>query len=110
MNTKFRPDIQGLRAIAVVAVILDHANIPGVRGGYVGVDVFFVISGFLITGILLGDIATHTRVRFSHFYARRAQRILPAATLVIVTTALASIALLGAARVKSFETVLESIQ
>ncbi|TGD83744.1 acyltransferase, partial [Mycolicibacterium sp. CH28] len=48
----FRPDIEGLRAIAVTAVVLFHAAIPGIRGGYVGVDVFFVISGFLITGLL----------------------------------------------------------
>jgi peptidoglycan/LPS O-acetylase OafA/YrhL len=49
---KFRPDIEGLRAVAVLAVVLFHADVPGVGGGFVGVDVFFVISGFLITGLL----------------------------------------------------------
>ena len=80
---KFRQDIQGLRALAVGVVVLDHANIPGFSGGFVGVDVFFVISGFLITGLLLGDVAKYSRVRFTNFYSRRAQRILPAATVTI---------------------------
>jgi peptidoglycan/LPS O-acetylase OafA/YrhL len=94
-KSKFRQDIQGLRALAVGIVVLDHAHVPGISGGFVGVDVFFVISGFLITGLLLGDIAKHSRVRFMSFYSRRAQRILPAATVVIATTAAASIFLLG---------------
>jgi peptidoglycan/LPS O-acetylase OafA/YrhL len=99
--SKFRQDIQGLRALAVGIVVLDHAHIPGFSGGYIGVDVFFVISGFLITGLLLGDIAKNARVRFLHFYARRAQRILPAATVVILTTCVASIALLGIIQARS---------
>jgi peptidoglycan/LPS O-acetylase OafA/YrhL len=99
--SKFRQDIQGLRAIAVGIVVLDHAHIPGISGGFVGVDVFFVISGFLITGLLLGDIAKYARVRFLNFYSRRAQRILPAATVVILVTCIASIALLGIIQVRS---------
>jgi peptidoglycan/LPS O-acetylase OafA/YrhL len=91
----YRTDIQGLRAVAVVLVVLDHAQIPGVTGGYVGVDVFFVISGFLITGLLLSDAGKNHRVRFASFYARRARRILPAATLVILATSLASVFLLN---------------
>ncbi len=99
--SKFRQDIQGLRALAVGLVVLDHAHIPGFSGGFIGVDVFFVISGFLITGLLLGDIAKHARVRFLNFYSRRAQRILPAATMVIVVTCVASIALLGIIQARS---------
>ena len=94
-SANFRPDIQGLRALAVGIVVLDHARIPGLSGGFVGVDVFFVISGFLITGLLLGDLAKHQKVRFLTFYARRAARILPAATVVIAVTAIASYLILG---------------
>ncbi|MDX6479554.1 MAG: hypothetical protein QOG85_64 [Gaiellaceae bacterium] len=86
----FRPDIQGLRAIAVTLVALDHAGVGFLRGGFVGVDVFFVISGFLITGFLLRRAEQSGRVPFSEFYAARARRILPAATLTIVVTVIAS--------------------
>jgi parallel beta-helix repeat protein len=82
---KFRPDVEGLRAIAVVAVILSHASL-GLPGGYVGVDVFFVISGFLITRQLVDEHRVRGRISFGGFYARRARRILPAATLVTVAT------------------------
>ena len=54
-EAKYRPDIDGLRAVAVLAVVLFHAGVPGVWGGFVGVDIFFVISGYLITGILRSD-------------------------------------------------------
>ena len=104
---KFRQDIQGLRALAVGVVVLDHANIPGFSGGFVGVDVFFVISGFLITGLLLGDVAKYSRVRFTNFYSRRAQRILPAATVTIAVTALASVMLLGVIQARS--TLVDSV-
>jgi len=83
-SERFRPDIQGLRAIAVGAVVLDHAGIPFVPGGYVGVDVFFVISGFLISTHLLTGLERDGRVRFAAFFARRARRILPASLLVLV--------------------------
>jgi peptidoglycan/LPS O-acetylase OafA/YrhL len=83
---RHRPDIQGLRAIAVLLVVLGHAGVPGLAGGYVGVDVFFVISGFLITKLLLRE----DRISFSRFYARRAVRLLPASTLVALTTLAAS--------------------
>lgn len=86
-----RRDIQGLRAVAVLAVFLDHlAGWP--RGGFVGVDIFFVISGFLITGLLLREYERTGSISFRSFYARRVKRILPASVLVLaVTTVLASL-------------------
>src|SRR3954468_15025689 len=87
----FRPDIQGLRGIAVLIVALDHADVPGMSGGFVGVDVFFVISGFLITGWLLGRALDTARVPFADFYAVRARRILPAAALALVVICAASV-------------------
>jgi peptidoglycan/LPS O-acetylase OafA/YrhL len=89
-----RGDIQGLRAVAVLAVVLYHAGVPAVRGGYAGVDCFFVISGFLITGLLIDVESGQRRLALVTFYARRARRILPAALLVLITTALVSVAVL----------------
>jgi len=86
----FRPDIQGLRAVAVTLVVLCHAGVPLMAGGYVGVDVFFVISGFLITGWLLERTSSTARVPFGGFYGTRARRILPAAALTLVVTCGAS--------------------
>jgi hypothetical protein len=85
-DRKFRPDVEGLRAVAVVMVVLYHANVPKITGGYVGVDVFFVLSGFVITGLLLRERAATEKTRLLDFYGRRCRRILPAATLVIVPT------------------------
>jgi peptidoglycan/LPS O-acetylase OafA/YrhL len=93
-QTEFRPDIEGLRAIAVVAVVLFHADVPGVGGGYVGVDVFFVISGFLITGLLRREMSTAGTVRLRRFYGARARRLLPASATVGVVTAIGSAVLL----------------
>ncbi|MDP9936308.1 peptidoglycan/LPS O-acetylase OafA/YrhL [Paenarthrobacter nicotinovorans] len=84
-----RPDIQGLRAIAVLAVIFDHL-VGWPSGGFVGVDIFFVISGFLITGLLLKEHTKAGYISFADFYRRRARRILPLAALVIVLTLMAS--------------------
>jgi hypothetical protein len=78
----YRADIQGLRAIAVLAVVANHlAGWP--TGGFVGVDVFFVISGYLITGILMREFETRQTISFRGFYARRIKRILPAGLFVI---------------------------
>lgn len=81
---KYRADIDGLRAIAVLAVLFYHADI-GCRGGYVGVDVFFVISGFLITGMILNDF-DQRRFRIIEFWERRVHRILPVLAAVILST------------------------
>ena len=81
-----RPDIQGLRALAVTSVVLSHAGVGWAAGGYVGVDVFFVISGFLITSMLLRELASTGSVSIGRFYGRRALRLLPASSLVVVTT------------------------
>src|SRR5271169_3766253 len=91
----FRPDVEGLRAVAIALVVLYHAGFPGVTGGYVGVDVFFVISGFVITGLLLRERAGTDRTSILDFYARRCRRILPAATLVLLVTVVATYVLLG---------------
>jgi peptidoglycan/LPS O-acetylase OafA/YrhL len=93
-DRRFRPDVQGLRAIAILLVVLFHADVPGISGGYVGVDVFFVISGFVITGVLLREREAG-RPSLLHFYGRRARRIIPAASLVIVVTVVAAFHFLG---------------
>ena len=84
--TGFRPDIEGLRAVAVLLIVLYHAGLPGLAGGYVGVDVFFVISGFLITSLLARELDDTGRLDLAQFYARRVRRILPAAFLVLGAT------------------------
>ncbi len=86
----FRPDIEGLRAVAIGAVLLFHAGVPFADGGFIGVDVFFVISGFLITGLLVREWSGSGRIDLAVFYARRFRRLLPAALLTIVVTTLAS--------------------
>ncbi|GAY14833.1 acyltransferase family protein [Mycobacterium sp. shizuoka-1] len=93
-QTTFRADIEGLRAVAVLAVVLFHAAVPGLGGGYVGVDVFFVISGFLITGLLWREVSSTGGVRLRSFYGARARRLLPASAAVGVITMLASAILL----------------
>lgn len=94
-DRRFRPDVEGLRAVAVLLVVLFHAGFPNLHGGYVGVDVFFVISGFVITGLLLRERSATSRTSLLSFYGRRVRRILPAATLVIVTTVVATYVVLG---------------
>ncbi|MCK9686356.1 acyltransferase family protein [Scleromatobacter humisilvae] len=82
-----RDDVQGLRGIAVLLVVLYHAGVPGLPGGFVGVDVFFVISGFLITGLLVRESLATGHIDFTRFFARRARRLLPAALLVTAIAA-----------------------
>jgi peptidoglycan/LPS O-acetylase OafA/YrhL len=86
--SSYRPTVDGLRAVAILGVVAYHAGVPGITGGFVGVDVFFVISGFLITGLLRQEIVTSGGLSITKFYARRARRILPALTVVLVTTVL----------------------
>jgi peptidoglycan/LPS O-acetylase OafA/YrhL len=88
-SKSFRPDIEGLRALAVSGVIAFHFGFTGLPGGFVGVDIFFVISGYLITKHLQQEIAKHGAVNLWTFYARRARRLLPASLFVILTTLLA---------------------
>ena len=97
-----REDIQGLRAVAVLLVVLAHAGVPYLLGGYVGVDVFFVLSGYLITGLLLRG-----RLSLGEFYVRRARRILPAAALTLVVTDLVAQHLLNFVRAR--EAVSDSV-
>ena len=97
-HLRFRGDIEGLRAVAVLLVVLDHLNVPGFSGGFIGVDVFFVLSGFLITGLMRkeyrnrGGRSHHSQgsISFKDFYTRRARRILPAALTVIAVVLVAA--------------------
>lgn len=94
-QTNFRPDIQGLRAIAVGLVVLCHGAIPGFAGGFIGVDMFFVISGYVITQTLVSHRSGSVVSQLKYFYQRRILRIIPAATSVLLVTLLASFLLLG---------------
>ena len=81
MKIKYRPEINGIRTIAVFAVIFYHIKLPFLalffRGGFLGVDIFFVISGYLLTSIILKELETDGKFSFTNFYERRARRILP---------------------------------
>lgn len=83
---RFRPDIEGLRAIAILLVVAAHAGVPWFAGGYIGVDVFFVLSGYLITRLLTDELLRTQRIQFTRFYARRFRRLLPALLLMLVLT------------------------
>jgi peptidoglycan/LPS O-acetylase OafA/YrhL len=88
-DRRFRPDIEGLRAIAVVLVVLAHSGVGFLSSGFIGVDVFFVISGYVITGLLLRECSATGRIHILPFYGRRVRRIIPAALFVIVVTVVA---------------------
>jgi peptidoglycan/LPS O-acetylase OafA/YrhL len=94
-SLQFRPDIEGLRAVAIVLVVLYHAGWRWMRGGYLGVDVFFVLSGFLISGLLVDEVAATGRISLTKFWARRARRLLPAAALVTLVVIVANALLLS---------------
>jgi peptidoglycan/LPS O-acetylase OafA/YrhL len=86
---EYRPSLDGIRAIAALLVVLFHAGVPSLGHGYTGVDVFFVLSGFLITSLLVRELLGTGRLNFVGFYARRVRRLLPAALLVLLVTAVA---------------------
>lgn len=85
MPNNFRYDINGLRALAVLAVVLFHFHVPGFSGGFVGVDIFFVISGFLMTGIIVRGLESKQGFKLFDFYMARARRIIPALFILCVT-------------------------
>lgn len=93
-KTAWRGDVQGLRALAVALVVIFHLNVTLLPGGYIGVDVFFVISGFLITAHLLREVERTGTVKLSQFWARRVRRLLPAAFTVLVVSAVAALLLM----------------
>src|SRR3954452_20659347 len=93
MSWSHRPALDGVRTIAVYLVVLFHSGLSVADGGFIGVDVFFVLSGFLITNVLLDDVDDCGRIRFGRFYARRIRRLLPAALAVIAATCLLFLAL-----------------
>ena len=101
-----RSDLQGMRAVAVLAVFANHL-FSWPRGGFVGVDVFFVLSGFFITGLLIRERTDTGALSFADFYVRRVKRILPSAMLVLVTTVIGSYILLPAVRAK--QTLVDSL-
>lgn len=88
MTRRFLPEVQALRALAVALVVIYHLRPDVIPGGYIGVDVFFVISGFLITGHMLREVRATGRLRLGHFWANRARRILPASLLVVAVVLL----------------------
>lgn len=89
-SPKYRTDIEGLRGIAILVVVAYHAEIPGFTGGFVGVDVFFVLSGYLITGLLFAEMEKKGTISLLDFYARRARRLLPAAATMLSITIVAA--------------------
>lgn len=91
----FRADIEGLRAVAILLVVAAHAGVPWLQGGFVGVDVFFVLSGYLITGLLVQEIQTSGRVRLLDFYVRRLRRLLPALLVMMIGSSLLAALLLA---------------
>jgi len=101
-HSNYRPDVQGLRAIAVLLVVIYHSGIGYFPGGYIGVDIFFVISGYLITGLLHRELEHSGSVDFMQFYAKRIRRLLPAVTVVLITTVIAAWYLYSPLEMKQF--------
>ena len=105
---KYRKEVDGLRALAILPVILFHAGVAGPDGVYIGVDVFFVISGYLITSLILAERA---RGSFSlvTFYERRARRILPALSFMLLITTVAAYLLMSPLQLKAYSASLVSV-
>ncbi|HNP35044.1 MAG TPA: acyltransferase family protein [Woeseiaceae bacterium] len=100
IDLSYRPDVQGLRAIAIGLVILAHSHVPGFAGGFIGVDVFFVLSGYLITGLLMNEWLSTGRIRYPRFLARRLRRLLPALLAMIFAVMLLAMLLLSSYEVR----------
>ena len=100
-----RKDIEGMRALAVGLVVLNHAGVSWLSGGYIGVDVFFVISGFLITKLLLDEAHSLGRVSLSQFWARRARRILPMSIVITMVTVVVGLFALEPGKVRELTSV-----
>ncbi len=94
-SDSFRPDVEGLRGVAVLLVVACHCGVAWCSGGFIGVDVFFVLSGYLITGLLAAETRTTLQIDLLRFYARRARRLLPACALVLLATTLVAAVVLG---------------
>jgi peptidoglycan/LPS O-acetylase OafA/YrhL len=105
----FRPDIEGLRGLAILLVVAFHVGAPGITGGFVGVDVFFVLSGYLITRLMIDEIERDGRLSFVGFYARRARRLLPAAALVLVATLLLGLAVYSPIELRDLARTAQSV-
>ena len=106
-NLTYRRDIDGLRALAIIPVVLYHAGIPGFGGGFVGVDVFFVISGFLMASLISNEIA-QGEFSLVRFYERRIRRIFPALFTVLIASSMAAWLLLMPAEFAYFARSLKS--
>jgi peptidoglycan/LPS O-acetylase OafA/YrhL len=100
-----RTDIEGMRAVAVGLVVLNHAGVPWLSGGYIGVDVFFVISGFLITQLLIEEAGDRNSIDLRNFWARRARRILPMSILVMLVTVIAGLFMLEPGKIRELSAV-----
>ena len=98
---EYKPHIDGLRALAVLPVIFFHAGFDLFKGGFIGVDIFFVISGYLITNIIIKDLYEN-KFNLSNFYIRRSRRILPVLFFVTLSSIIASIFLMSAEEIKFF--------
>lgn len=101
-NAFFRPDIEGLRAVAILLVVGSHFAVPGFAAGFIGVDIFFVISGYLITSILFREYERTSTIRLGRFYANRLRRLLPALATVLVVTGLFALSWLPETRIIEF--------
>lgn len=102
LKNEYRPDIDGLRTIAVLSVVLFHADFSLFKGGFVGVDIFFVISGYLITRILSQEIAQHQKIDFARFYLRRARRLLPALLFTLAATTIIAVSVLSSQSLQKY--------
>ena len=101
-SSSYRPDIDGLRAIAVLGVVLFHFGLPFLPGGFLGVDVFFVISGFLIIRIIRDEVERTGTFRFRPFYLRRIRRLFPALVATLLASTAAAFLLLSPGHLKMF--------